>query len=176
LKCRISNGKRRSVPDATCPTTGTEQDNRRKNSSSPFADNYPLPAHNHTIGDFPGTQRSKILSFPGNRPYSGFDSAPDRNMDAKGHFSLRGPGDNRGPQGAVPASWGDRQVFASGVEENATSHDFQTATLESKPLWHPLRLRRELSACNPTLAEGPARQGWGPPSPLGCERLAPRTI
>lgn len=129
LKCRISNGKRRSVPDATCPTTGTEQDNRRKNSSSPFADNYPPPAHNHTIGDFPGTQRSKILSFPGNRPYSGFDSAPDRNMDAKGHFSLRGPGDNRGPQGAVLASWGDRQVFVPEVEENATRMNFKSQHL-----------------------------------------------
>jgi hypothetical protein len=55
-------------------------------------------------------------------------------MDAKGHFSLVGPGDNRGPQGAVLASWGDRQVFASGMEENATSHELQTAALESKPL------------------------------------------
>jgi hypothetical protein len=38
--------------------------------------------------------------------YSGFDSAPYRNVDAKGHFS----------------------------QENSTSHEFQMAALESKPL------------------------------------------
>jgi hypothetical protein len=38
--------------------------------------------------------------------YSGFDSAPYRNIDAKGHFS----------------------------QENDPSHDLQMAALESKPL------------------------------------------
>jgi hypothetical protein len=59
------------------------------------------------------------LRFQSHARYSGFDSALYKNVDAKGHFSQPGP---------------RRQVFVAGVEENATSHDLQIATLESKPL------------------------------------------
>jgi hypothetical protein len=61
----------------------------------------------------------KGVAASARRVYSGFDSALYRKLDAKGHFSQPGP---------------QRQVFLAGVEENATSHDLQMATSQSKPL------------------------------------------
>jgi hypothetical protein len=58
-------------------------------------------------------------TVPEPESYSGFDSAPYRNVNAKWHFPQPGP---------------RRQVFVAGVEENATSHDLQMAARESKPL------------------------------------------
>ena len=55
-------------PHATHLTTSGKQNNRLKNPSSPFADNYALSAHNHTIGNFPGTQRPKNRLVPRKQP------------------------------------------------------------------------------------------------------------
>jgi hypothetical protein len=66
-----------------------------------------------------GTRAFERLGAGARGGDSGFDSTLYRNEDAKWHFSLRGP---------------RRQVFVSGVEVNATSHELQIAALESKPL------------------------------------------
>jgi hypothetical protein len=61
----------------------------------------------------------KGIAVSARRVDSGFDSALYRKLDARGHFSQPDP---------------QRQVFVAGVEENATSHDLQMATSQSKSL------------------------------------------